>query len=74
MTAITAKIYRLIDLMHDPAATPAARFRLLLEIGEDAQRLRIGSDDKIKFAGRTADDVGLFPCRLRSVRGYFVLD
>lgn len=57
MQAITAKIYCLIDLMHDPTATPAARFRLLLEIGEDAQRLRIGSDDKIKFAGRTADDV-----------------
>ena len=43
--------------MGDPACTPATRLLLLLEIAEDAQRLRIGSDDKIRTAARTADEV-----------------
>ncbi|KAG9048518.1 hypothetical protein FS837_012708 [Tulasnella sp. UAMH 9824] len=57
MQGITSKVYKLIDLMQDSSATPAARLCLLLEIAEDAQRLRMGSEDKIRVAGRTADDV-----------------
>ncbi|KAG8873616.1 hypothetical protein FRB97_006606 [Tulasnella sp. 331] len=59
MQTITTKIYSLIDLMHAPnsSATASARLRLLLDIAEDAQRLRMGSDDKIKVVARTADDV-----------------
>ncbi|KAG8964748.1 hypothetical protein FRC05_003588 [Tulasnella sp. 425] len=57
MQGITGKVYKLIDLMQDSSATPAARLCLLLEIAEDAQRLRMGSEDKIRVAGRTADDV-----------------
>ncbi|KAG8906437.1 hypothetical protein FRC00_012580 [Tulasnella sp. 408] len=57
MQGITSKVYKLIDLMEDTSATPAARLCLLLEIAEDAQRLRMGSEDKIRVAGRTADDV-----------------
>ncbi|KAG8912286.1 hypothetical protein FRC01_005178 [Tulasnella sp. 417] len=57
MQGITSKVHKLIDLMQDPSATPAARLCLLLEIAEDAQRLRMGSEDKIRVAGRTADDV-----------------
>lgn len=60
MQGITGKVYKLIDLMQDSSATPAARLCLLLEIAEDAQRLRMGSEDKIRVAGRTADDVGLY--------------
>lgn len=63
MQGITSKVYKLIDLMEDTSATPAARLCLLLEIAEDAQRLRMGSEDKIRVAGRTADDVGFaFVC------------
>ncbi|KAG8901259.1 hypothetical protein FRB99_005449 [Tulasnella sp. 403] len=57
MQAITSKIYRLIELMQNPATPPAARLCLLIEIAEDAQRLRLGSEDKIRVAGKTADDV-----------------
>lgn len=64
MQTITGKIYRLIELMGDPACTPATRLLLLLELAEDAQRLRIGSDDKIRTAARTADEVSRFVFRV----------
>ena len=48
--------------MHSPTATPAARCRLLIEIADEASRLRVGSDDKIRVASTTADEVGRFAC------------
>lgn len=43
--------------MKDPNETPAARFRLLIEIADEAARLRAGSDDKIRLTSTTADEV-----------------
>jgi len=57
MQLITQKIYRLAELMKDPTITPSERLLLLVEIAEDAQRLKMGSEDKIRVAGRTCDDV-----------------
>lgn len=60
MQTITSRLHQLIEVMHDPTALPATRLKLLLDIAEDAQKLRMGSDDKIRVACRTADEVR--PC------------
>ena len=56
-TNVTQKIYELIDLVEDPEASKEARLSKLTEIGEEAQRLKLGGEDKIRVASQAADNV-----------------
>ncbi|KZV96041.1 hypothetical protein EXIGLDRAFT_643725, partial [Exidia glandulosa HHB12029] len=55
MIAITHKLNALTDLLIDPNATPAKRFASLVEVAEEAARLKLGTDDKIRVVTTTAD-------------------
>ena len=54
---VTQKIYELIDLVENPEASKEARLSKLTEIGEEAQRLKLGGEDKIRVASQAADNV-----------------
>jgi Inhibitor of growth proteins N-terminal histone-binding len=53
----TQKIYELIDLVENPGASKEERLSKLTEIGEEAQRLKLGGEDKIRVASQAADNV-----------------
>ena len=55
--AITRKIITLTNLIESETATPAERLVLILEIADDAQRLKMGSEDKIRVAGKACEEV-----------------
>jgi len=44
-------------LIESETATPAERLVLILEIADDAQRLKMGSEDKIRVAGKACEEV-----------------
>lgn len=47
----------LTKLIESDTAAPAERLVLLLEIADDAQRLKMGSEDKIRVAGKACEEV-----------------
>ncbi|KAF8339754.1 uncharacterized protein EI90DRAFT_3117530 [Cantharellus anzutake] len=55
--AITRKIIALTRLLESETATPAERLVLILEIADDAQRLKMGSEDKIRVAGKACEEL-----------------
>lgn len=57
---VTQKIYELIDLVENPEASKEARLSKLTEIGEEAQRLKLGGEDKIRVASQAADNVCIY--------------
>lgn len=57
MTLITAKITKLTALIQDRSSSPEERLWLLSEIGEEAHRLKLGGEDKIKVASAAADNL-----------------
>jgi inhibitor of growth protein 3 len=61
MTAITSKIERLTRMIEEGTAPKEERFWLLTEITEEATRLNLGGDDKIRVACQAADNLkGMF--------------
>lgn len=57
MVAVTQKLNALTDLLLDPNATPAQRFSSLVDVAEEAARLKLGTDDKIRVVTTTADQL-----------------
>ncbi|KAF8523734.1 hypothetical protein BU17DRAFT_63668 [Hysterangium stoloniferum] len=55
--SVTQKIYELIDLVESPHSTKEQRLSKLVQIGEEAQRLKLGGEDKIKVASQAADNL-----------------
>lgn len=55
MIQITQKLNALTDLLEDAAATPEMRYSALVDVAEEAARLKLGTDDKIRVVTQTAD-------------------
>jgi inhibitor of growth protein 3 len=53
--ALTSKINRLIDMIETNSSPKEQRIWLLVEIAEEAQRLKLGGEDKIRVAAQVAD-------------------
>jgi inhibitor of growth protein 3 len=52
----------LTELLEDPStSSPSEKLVLLLEIADDAQRLKMGSEDKIRVAGKACEEVRPLP-------------
>lgn len=54
---VIQKIYELIDMIENQDHSKELRLEKLMQIVEEAQRLKIGGDDKIRVAGQAADNV-----------------
>ena len=57
--SVTQKIYELIDLVENAATPKHERLTKLNEIAEEAQRLKLGGEDKIRVASQAAENVFL---------------
>ena len=57
MSLITAKINQLTKMIEDRTASPEDRLWLLTEIGDEANRLKHGGEDKIRVASSAADNL-----------------
>ena len=57
MALITAKINQLTKMIEDRTASPEDRLWLLTEIGDEANRLKLGGEDKIRVASAAADNL-----------------
>ncbi|KAI0067993.1 hypothetical protein BV25DRAFT_1793232 [Artomyces pyxidatus] len=55
MHAIISKINRLVEMIEQNALPKEERLWLLAEIAEEAQRLKLGGEDKIRVASQAAD-------------------
>src|SRR6266702_6838900 len=53
--ALTSKITRLIEMIETNSSPKEQRMWLLMEIADEAQRLRLGGEDKIRVAAQVAD-------------------
>lgn len=52
---LTSKITRLIEMIETDSSPKEQRMWLLMEIADEAQRLRLGGEDKIRVAAQVAD-------------------
>ncbi|KAI6154011.1 hypothetical protein BKA82DRAFT_4096458 [Pisolithus tinctorius] len=57
MTSITTKIQKLTQVIEEGALSKQERLFLLTEIADEAARLRLGGEDKIRVACQAADNV-----------------
>ena len=53
--ALTSKINRLVEMIETNASPKEQRIWLLMEIADEAQRLKLGGEDKIRVAAQVAD-------------------
>jgi inhibitor of growth protein 3 len=53
--ALTSKINRLVDMIETNASPKEQRIWLLMEIADEAQRLKLGGEDKIRVAAQVGD-------------------
>ncbi|KAI0307619.1 hypothetical protein B0F90DRAFT_1813063 [Multifurca ochricompacta] len=53
--ALTSKVNRLIEMIETNSSPKEQRIWLLMEIADEAQRLRLGGEDKIRVASQVAD-------------------
>lgn len=53
--ALTSKINRLVEMIETNTSPKEQRMWLLMEIADEAQRLRLGGEDKIRVAAQVAD-------------------
>lgn len=65
--SITAKIYHLISMIEEDKATKEDRLWLLSDIAEEAQRLKLGGEDKIRVACQGADNLKAHAGHLRAL-------
>ncbi|KAL1706330.1 hypothetical protein EV121DRAFT_269292 [Schizophyllum commune] len=67
MASITAKITQLVALLENPTAARADRLYLLSDIAEEAKRLKLGGEDKIRVACQAADNLKAHMHHLRTL-------
>ncbi|PFH48398.1 hypothetical protein AMATHDRAFT_65572 [Amanita thiersii Skay4041] len=67
MASITAKIYALIDMIERGNTPKEERLWLLTEIAEEASRLKLGGEDKIRVASQAADNLKSHANHLRTL-------
>ncbi|KAK2464739.1 hypothetical protein APHAL10511_003157 [Amanita phalloides] len=67
MASITAKIYSLTEMIEHGVAPKEERLWLLTEIAEEAARLKLGGEDKIRVASQAADNLKSHSTHLRTL-------
>ena len=67
MTSITSKIHTLIDMIEENKASKEDKLWLLTEISEEASRLKLGGEDKIRVACQAADNLKGHATHLRNL-------
>ncbi|KAJ7651549.1 hypothetical protein DFH06DRAFT_1331507 [Mycena polygramma] len=67
MSSITAKISTLTEMIEQGAGKQEERLWLLMEIAEEATRLRLGGEDKIRVACQAADNLRSHGSHLRTL-------
>ena len=65
--SITAKIHNLTSMIEQGTATKEDRLWLLTDIAEEAHRLRLGGEDKIRVASQAADNLKAHSNLLRAL-------
>ncbi|KAF8493342.1 hypothetical protein JB92DRAFT_2999442 [Gautieria morchelliformis] len=65
--SVTQKIYELIDLVENSGASREARLAKLTDISEEAQRLKLGGEDKIRVASQAADNLALHKAHMSTL-------
>ena len=65
--SITAKIHNLTIMIEQGTATKEDRLWLLTDIAEEAHRLRLGGEDKIRVASQAADNLKAHSNHLRAL-------
>ena len=65
--SITTKIHNLTTMIEEDTASKEDRLWLLTEIAEDAQRLKLGGEDKIRVACQAADNLKAHSGHLRTL-------
>ncbi|KAF9486385.1 hypothetical protein BDN70DRAFT_889342 [Pholiota conissans] len=65
--SITARIQSLTQMIEDGRASKEDRLWLLTEIAEEAQRLKLGGEDKIRVACQAADNLKAHAGHLRAL-------
>ncbi len=67
ITLLTAKVNELINMIETKAGTNDVRLFLLTEIGEEAARLRLGGEDKIRVACHAADGLRAHKAHMKAL-------
>ncbi|KAJ7674461.1 hypothetical protein B0H17DRAFT_1161750 [Mycena rosella] len=67
MSSITSKISTLTEMIEQGAGKQEQRLWLLMEIAEEANRLRLGGEDKIRVACQAADNLRSHSGHLRTL-------
>ncbi|KAF8640679.1 hypothetical protein AX17_000335 [Amanita inopinata Kibby_2008] len=67
MASITSKIYALTDMIERGNTPKEERLWLLTEIAEEASRLKLGGEDKIRVASQAADNLKSHSNHLRTL-------
>ncbi|KAJ6623050.1 hypothetical protein B0H10DRAFT_2162573 [Mycena sp. CBHHK59/15] len=67
MSSITSKISALTEMIEQGAGKQEQRLWLLMEIAEEANRLRLGGEDKIRVACQAADNLRSHTGHLRTL-------
>ncbi|KAJ7109827.1 hypothetical protein C8R44DRAFT_712286 [Mycena epipterygia] len=67
MSSITSKISTLTEMIEQGAGKQEQRLWLLMEIAEEANRLRLGGEDKIRVACQAADNLRSHSSHLRTL-------
>lgn len=71
MASITSKIYALTEMIESGGAPKEERLWLLTEIAEEAARLKLGGEDKIRVASQAADNLKSHTNHLRTLLELF---
>ncbi|KJA28592.1 hypothetical protein HYPSUDRAFT_34031 [Hypholoma sublateritium FD-334 SS-4] len=69
VSSITAKITSLTAMIQEGRASKEDRLWLLTDIAEEAQRLKLGGEDKIRVACQAADNLKAHGAHLRALAG-----
>ncbi|TRM61662.1 hypothetical protein BD626DRAFT_501767 [Schizophyllum amplum] len=67
MTSLTDKVRRLTAMIEEGPATQSDRLYLLSDIAEEAKRLKLGGEDKIRVACQAADNLAAHMLHLRTL-------
>ncbi|CAK5264474.1 unnamed protein product [Mycena citricolor] len=67
LSSLTTKIQNLTEMIEQRVGSPAQRLWLLTELAEEAQRLRLGGEDKIRVAHLAADTLKVHNSNLKTL-------
>ncbi|KAH7930466.1 hypothetical protein BV22DRAFT_1000766 [Leucogyrophana mollusca] len=71
MTSITSKIQRLTEIIEQGTVSKQERLFLLTDIAEEAARLKLGGEDKIRVACQAADNLKGHTTHMRTLLSLF---